>query len=641
MKRTDKAISETVGTLLLLGIAISLFSVIYFSVVTIYPISTHPSVNLICSNEENDIIIEHRGGKTLDLDTKFIVTMAQTSESFTAFEALDNESKSNGLWNMGEKIVYNLVSIKNKIISLHNDNVDSNSCDIDNSSDKGIETNFANCQDVVPDTKVMTIKEIKNDNAVYDNSVYSNSCDVDSIADKGTETNFVNCQDIVRDTNVMTLQEVNQGGNATPTVKIESSASWGVNAQQLSQSYTHPSGLSDDVLYVGVMTTGGKTCSNVTYNGVPLSLMTSRIPSAGMPYNYVYYTTTPATGNNTLVVNLQASDNMAVIALSLSGVYNATPHNFTSIDGKSSTISHVISSATGAMVFDFAGNVASGAMTVGAGQTQICQQDTAGYYCGISNESGAASVTMSWGIPQSKDWATILWSCNPTTAIDYELDMEYQFNNANFNCDNEKVCLYLTGSVTESLLVDYYNSGWVNLGTINSAGWSNFTATGLSSSNYNIRIRDQNQSIEATQHSWTVDCLFLHCWNDTNYKIDFEYQWTGANFTEENEKLCMYITSHTGTETLNIKYWNGGWINLGSITGTGWVNVTATGLNGSNYTIQLIGASETADTTQDSWSIDCMFLYTYNTDNEEDEEISVYVIDVHSNSVIMNTDLYV
>jgi hypothetical protein len=107
-------------------------------------------------------------------------------------------------------------------------------------------------------------------------------------------------------------------------------------------------------------------------------------------------------------------------------------------------------------------------------------------------------------------------------APDYELDMEYQFNDTNYNCINEQVCLFLTGSVTENILVDYYNSGWVNLGTISSTGWNNFTATGLSSGTYNIRIYDQNQTNETTQDNWTIDCMFLHCWNTstTDYELD-------------------------------------------------------------------------------------------------------------------------
>ena len=127
MKRANKAVSETVGTVLLLGLSISLFSVIYFSVSTIYPSSTRPSVNLICSVEENNIIIEHRGGKILDLDTKFTVTIAGTNEKFTVGDYLNNGSRDNGVWNIGERVVYPVGDITDMNVSLSVVDVHSNS----------------------------------------------------------------------------------------------------------------------------------------------------------------------------------------------------------------------------------------------------------------------------------------------------------------------------------------------------------------------------------------------------------------------------------------------------------------------------------------------------------------------------------
>ena len=106
MKRTNIAVSETVGTLLLLGISVSLFSVIYLSVLMVSPFPTRPSVNLICTVEKNNITLEHRGGKTLDLDTEIIVTTNGTNETLTVNDYMNNESKENGVWNIGERVVY-------------------------------------------------------------------------------------------------------------------------------------------------------------------------------------------------------------------------------------------------------------------------------------------------------------------------------------------------------------------------------------------------------------------------------------------------------------------------------------------------------------------------------------------------------
>ena len=147
----------------------------------------------------------------------------------------------------------------------------------------------------------------------------------------------------------------------------------------------------------------------------------------------------------------------------------------------------------------------------------------------------------------------------------------------------------------------YYNVGWTNL-----------TAVGLTSGTYIIRLNGSKATNDVVQDTWDIDCIFLHAYNGTNYKIDFEYQWTHANYTDAQKQVCMYITSRTGTETLTINYRNGAmWTTIGTITGTGWVNVTATGLFSSTYTIQLIGATETADIERGSWNIDCLYLHTW------------------------------
>ena len=99
----------------------------------------------------------------------------------------------------------------------------------------------------------------------------------------------------------------------------------------------------------------------------------------------------------------------------------------------------------------------------------------------------------------------------------------------------------------------------------------------------------------------------------SNYNIDFEYQWTPAVNNMVNEQVCVYVGSHTGSENLLVNYWTGStWSSLGAITNTGWFNFTATGLMSSTYTIQLKGASDSSDTSLDSWNIDVIMLRTWN-----------------------------
>jgi hypothetical protein len=102
-----------------------------------------------------------------------------------------------------------------------------------------------------------------------------------------------------------------------------------------------------------------------------------------------------------------------------------------------------------------------------------------------------------------------------------------------------------------------------------------------------------------------------YSFQDTPYKVNFEYQWTSTDFDEVNEEVCIYVSSHTGSENLTVSYWNSGWQTLGTISSTGWFNFTATGLSGSTYTLRFLGSSEAVDASQDVWNIDLITLHTW------------------------------
>lgn len=127
MKRSNKAVSETVGTLMLLGISVSLFSVLYISVLTIYPTSASPTANLLSSIEGNNIIIEHRGGKKLDLNNRFIVTIDGVEQTFIVNNYLSNESRNDSGWDVGERVVCPVGDVTDKKVSLSVIDINSNS----------------------------------------------------------------------------------------------------------------------------------------------------------------------------------------------------------------------------------------------------------------------------------------------------------------------------------------------------------------------------------------------------------------------------------------------------------------------------------------------------------------------------------
>jgi len=99
----------------------------------------------------------------------------------------------------------------------------------------------------------------------------------------------------------------------------------------------------------------------------------------------------------------------------------------------------------------------------------------------------------------------------------------------------------------------------------------------------------------------------------TSYELDLEVQWTNVNYTKEYEYLCIYAGS-TGSENILVDVWTGaGWQNvIADLNANAWNNVSvATWLTGSTFTMRYKGGTETGDSSQDTWQIDCALLHTW------------------------------
>lgn len=682
--KQNHAVSEVVGTILLLGISVTLFSVIYTMVLSTPYTPPTPTSNIVYSLDNSNLTLTNVGGKPLELDTEVKILINDSLyQSYKVGDYLDPNKKN---WGIGEQLIFDLsgyiseidysvevqvidvnsnsiimmgkTSIKNRppIISSpepynyensvsntlaclnitisepdddafrwsiqtqpnigsnsglmkvytennfhcivsgladdtnyiwfvnatdingkttektfkfttkiaeptvdHKDAIDYNSSNVDSSADKGTETNFNNCKENKTDTEVMNIKEYKPPAYNTNDTVDDNTANKDASVDKGTEMNFINCKDTIPDTDIMILQETNQGSAAVNENK---------NVNGVTSSYTSW-GTSGNTPWL----TADDTTNIITGN------------ANNQQRGWFTFDDTTSTGSSftvTLYVDFDAGDGDDdcdwVIdwnndgATDASGTFN-NPTTTVVNTGTIPSLDNATEINNARLRLDYKKSGTGSTMTVDHAYLNIQR----------------AAIT------------------------DYELDTEYQFNNTNYNSDNKQLCFYLTTPPTETLNVTYWSGSWIGLGNITHSGWTNFTAKGFTSSTYNIRIRDQNQTNEITQHSWNIDCMLLHTWNNSDYQIDFEYQFTGTYYSDPYETLCIYVTSRTGTEQLKINYWDGdSWESLGIITGTGWKNVTATGLTSSTYTIQLIGATETIDTEQSEWNIDCIYLHTWN-----------------------------
>jgi len=113
-RRAKYAVSEVLGTILLLVISVTLFSVVYVALFSVQVEPPSPSVNIVGTIDGNNLILENRGGESLSLDTEIILGSGSGStERISINDYLSDEYKTNEKWDIGERIVYQLNNLNN------------------------------------------------------------------------------------------------------------------------------------------------------------------------------------------------------------------------------------------------------------------------------------------------------------------------------------------------------------------------------------------------------------------------------------------------------------------------------------------------------------------------------------------------
>jgi FlaG/FlaF family flagellin (archaellin) len=106
IKKNNKAVSEVLGTILLLGISVSLFSVIYISVFSVDAQPPTPTVDIMGTIHKNYLVLEHGGGE--DIDAEFQIILRYNVGSSFVLTSDDIDGNFDGKWNIGEKLKFNL-----------------------------------------------------------------------------------------------------------------------------------------------------------------------------------------------------------------------------------------------------------------------------------------------------------------------------------------------------------------------------------------------------------------------------------------------------------------------------------------------------------------------------------------------------
>ena len=220
-----------------------------------------------------------------------------------------------------------------------------------------------------------------------------------------------------------------------------------------------------DLLVVGVQCAGNNSVTGVTYNGVPLTLITWARNSAGESDTRVEWwrLVAPAAGLHQVIVTLASSGRVIGGSVSLKDTLQSQPIGaYSTASGVNATPTAVVASASGQMVLDAMGASPLPVTAVcGAGQTQRWNQTVLkSWYTrgGGSSELGAASVTMSWDLSEANPWVIIAITIVPAPPVAAYFDvrceaLQLASAQASVRCES------LGFAVSQSLSVPYEGLG--------------------------------------------------------------------------------------------------------------------------------------------------------------------------------------
>ncbi|MCK5459397.1 MAG: type IV pilin N-terminal domain-containing protein, partial [Thermoplasmatales archaeon] len=103
--KSNEAVSEIIGAMLLLLIVISVFSLIYFQVLSDDGPENKTIVKIAGRIEGTNVVLEHRGGKPLELDTEISITVGGIKYKGPVGNWLDDKN-DDGVWNTGERMLF-------------------------------------------------------------------------------------------------------------------------------------------------------------------------------------------------------------------------------------------------------------------------------------------------------------------------------------------------------------------------------------------------------------------------------------------------------------------------------------------------------------------------------------------------------
>ncbi|MEF8878833.1 MAG: type IV pilin N-terminal domain-containing protein [Candidatus Thermoplasmatota archaeon] len=104
------AVSEVLGTVLLLGISTIVVSGVYIAILSAEPqIDDAKHVDIRGKIEKNNLILEHAGGESLPVESKIVLTNESGStKQIVVDDYIDDKGPKDSEWEIDEKVNYEL-----------------------------------------------------------------------------------------------------------------------------------------------------------------------------------------------------------------------------------------------------------------------------------------------------------------------------------------------------------------------------------------------------------------------------------------------------------------------------------------------------------------------------------------------------
>ncbi len=108
IKKNNNGISEMLGSILLLIIAVASFTVVHANILFNPSLDDQTYVTIVGEIKGKNITLLHRGGESLSLQTKVIFEIDENKFNIIIGENdyLDSKFKTDGLWNIGESLIF-------------------------------------------------------------------------------------------------------------------------------------------------------------------------------------------------------------------------------------------------------------------------------------------------------------------------------------------------------------------------------------------------------------------------------------------------------------------------------------------------------------------------------------------------------